>query len=587
MADKPDIPQTENNENAAEQPVENNTTSEKKETPKVQPSVSEAQSLSEQDSKSSYKNIKNDPFYNQAIENLTKGMSSKERRMKGVFKAEDLDETKVLDEIIALKQTATQQETAEENAALNQLKLKADRILEIQKKYRDAGYDKELTQEEKDILNAYDNMKQGLSVVRNAPQAGKAIAQQMKMDVESGKKEQDQYLPPEIQQQLEEYNKLKEANQVTDDDVADLAAQSEAKKQALKDQLSDESAMEKIQREFMEKAQKQIKQINLDVKALRAMKPTDFWEDKGTWNKVLAGIGMLMGGAPAVKIVNDAINAHAQRFADSRERQLELIAQGREMVNMHLDHMSKNISNTEKLARIQQIKLENEKLKQAAVAQMAQQKARNSLISQGKLTWNILSDQEKEIILTGKNNLTQQYKSELDKLKIEETASAYEGLVTLLNKEGDFNGADDVALIFKYMKILDPTSVVREGEFDRAAIASPLLDRVNSYVRRLATGEILPNDEVRKTFADAVKQVAKGKINTLNRVNKRYSERVVDFNLPKGSEKFFVKKIKLSDLDPNMDRKQKLLQTAIQKGNVTDKKQQKKLESILLKKIRQ
>lgn len=62
--------------------------------------------------------------------------------------------------------------------------------------------------------------------------------------------------------------------------------------------------------------------------------------------------------------------------------------------------------------------------------------------------------------------------------------------------------AGDLAMIFSYMKILDPTSVVREGEQATAQNATGVTDRVRNLYNRVLTGEKLnPNQR-----ADFVKQ---------------------------------------------------------------------------------
>jgi len=53
-------------------------------------------------------------------------------------------------------------------------------------------------------------------------------------------------------------------------------------------------------------------------------------------------------------------------------------------------------------------------------------------------------------------------------------------------------GADDIALVYGYMKMLDPASVVREGEFATAQNAVGVPEQVRAMFNRLITGERLP-----------------------------------------------------------------------------------------------
>jgi len=59
--------------------------------------------------------------------------------------------------------------------------------------------------------------------------------------------------------------------------------------------------------------------------------------------------------------------------------------------------------------------------------------------------------------------------------------------------------AGDMALIFNYMKLLDPGSVVRESEFEMAAASGSLDDRFDGWASRIANGERL-SENVRNDF---------------------------------------------------------------------------------------
>jgi hypothetical protein len=53
------------------------------------------------------------------------------------------------------------------------------------------------------------------------------------------------------------------------------------------------------------------------------------------------------------------------------------------------------------------------------------------------------------------------------------------------------NAASDIAFVFSYMKMLDPNSVVREGEYATAANAAGVPDRVKNYYNKALTGAFL------------------------------------------------------------------------------------------------
>lgn len=68
------------------------------------------------------------------------------------------------------------------------------------------------------------------------------------------------------------------------------------------------------------------------------------------------------------------------------------------------------------------------------------------------------------------------------------------------------SAANDLAMATKYMKILDPTSVVRESEFALAVNATGLLDKVYNYANMVKTGQKL-NPAQRKDFYDSAKSI--------------------------------------------------------------------------------
>lgn len=106
----------------------------------------------------------------------------------------------------------------------------------------------------------------------------------------------------------------------------------------------------------------------------------------------------------------------------------------------------------------------------------------------------------------------------------------------------DPSPAGDLSLIFNYMKMLDPNSVVRESEFAQAAASGSLGERMKAVVGKVASGkrltEIMRNDFVSKSqalFKGAEQQHGKREKNyTLiaNKNNLPVDEVVVSLNRP-------------------------------------------------------
>ena len=64
--------------------------------------------------------------------------------------------------------------------------------------------------------------------------------------------------------------------------------------------------------------------------------------------------------------------------------------------------------------------------------------------------------------------------------------------------------ASDISLVFAFYKTIDPTSVVREGEYDKLKSSAGLPDRVRSYINTLQTGQQL-TDAQRKDLLDTAR----------------------------------------------------------------------------------
>ncbi len=70
----------------------------------------------------------------------------------------------------------------------------------------------------------------------------------------------------------------------------------------------------------------------------------------------------------------------------------------------------------------------------------------------------------------------------------------------------DPSAAGDLALIFNFMKVLDPGSTVREGEFATAANSAGVSDRIRAEYNKVSTGERLA-DKQRNDFAKRARKL--------------------------------------------------------------------------------
>lgn len=125
----------------------------------------------------------------------------------------------------------------------------------------------------------------------------------------------------------------------------------------------------------------------------------------------------------------------------------------------------------------------------------------------------------KEVDTFGRENtLRSQY---LDKTK------EYTGIAQAYNKieaaAKDPSAAGDLSLIFGYMKILDPASVVRETEFANAQNAAGVPDQIRNLWNRALRGERL-NENQRDDFVNSAKKLVVSQKDQLDNFNKQYTD---------------------------------------------------------------
>ena len=95
-----------------------------------------------------------------------------------------------------------------------------------------------------------------------------------------------------------------------------------------------------------------------------------------------------------------------------------------------------------------------------------------------------------------------------------------------------YKPSDDIALIFSFMKTLDPGSTVREGEFATAANAGGIPDRVVATYNKALKGEFLADDEQRNNFINTAKKSYFGLTNEAKSVADRYRSMAKDRGIP-------------------------------------------------------
>lgn len=109
-------------------------------------------------------------------------------------------------------------------------------------------------------------------------------------------------------------------------------------------------------------------------------------------------------------------------------------------------------------------------------------------------------------MFTEENQLRSQYFSQSKDFS--DTASAYQRII---DSSREPSAAGDLALIFNYMKMLDPGSTVREGEFANAAASGSYGARFQAAAQKIATGQRL-DDSMRADFMDRATELYRGQL---------------------------------------------------------------------------
>lgn len=92
------------------------------------------------------------------------------------------------------------------------------------------------------------------------------------------------------------------------------------------------------------------------------------------------------------------------------------------------------------------------------------------------------------------------------------------------------SAADDMAIVFAYMKILDPPSVVREGEYATAKNAAGIPEQIRNAYNKAKDGSFL-SPEQRRQFVDAAKAAYEQRRAAYNDQADRYRELARDYGI--------------------------------------------------------
>lgn len=116
------------------------------------------------------------------------------------------------------------------------------------------------------------------------------------------------------------------------------------------------------------------------------------------------------------------------------------------------------------------------------------------------------------------NDLRKEYISETKNNNFREITNSYKKVLSTPNTP-----AGDVSLVFAYMKMLDPGSVVREGEFATAQNTAGIPDRIVNAYNRAVSGKRL-SEQQRAGFIEASKSLYNGYKSSQDDIDKQYTD---------------------------------------------------------------
>jgi hypothetical protein len=238
---------------------------------------------------------------------------------------------------------------------------------------------------------------------------------------------------------------------------------------------------------------------------IQKVEPYRFWNTMSTPAKIVAGIGMLIGGyaakdSPAglqavMNVIDGAVNADIQAQKLTQDQQLVVAKEATRRAKAAVDKYKAVATSPIQRAKLMELAQALE-VKKAGIAKKQQLQALKTYVMNqaraGKLHLvppalmrMVYPKEEMKRIDTMRTN----FEKERKERKLQPVISAYRRMHNLISKKDDITGMDDIAIVFSFMKQLDPGSVVRESEFETAANAGPRAKWFARQWNRFITGE--------------------------------------------------------------------------------------------------
>ena len=325
-----------------------------------------------------------------------------------------------------------------------------------------------------------------------------------------------------------------------------------------KKKVNDPEAYANEMMEMDQKFQADIKQAlkdeaEADVE-LQKVEPYRFWHSMSTPAKIVSALGALVAGyslpaegaAAAYNMINSVIDADVKSQQLDVDHAMRVRKEATRRATNAIERRAKIVGNPETRFKIMEIS-RNLKANQAVKDQnnfKTRQKAhimRNPEQAEQLFKYNphmyhkMYSPEERKYHRRVNENLKKAYKDN-NVSNVINAANAMEntfmdmdwkkvkGKMKLMKYDiAEPSGAGDMALVFSFMKMLDPGSVVREGEFKTAAGMNPQYLYFARKWNRFMEGEMFTTKD-RLAFMGEVHRMLKAKVQDSNRVYDMYAK---------------------------------------------------------------
>ena len=309
--------------------------------------------------------------------------------------------------------------------------------------------------------------------------------------------------------------------------------------------------------EMDQKFQADIKQAMKDEAAadveLQKVEPYRFWHSMSTPAKIVSALGALVaaytlpaeGAATAYNMINAVIDADVKAQKLDVEHAMRVRKEATRRATNAIERRARIVGNPETRFKMMQIS-QNLKANQAAKDMQNQKDRLKAKLMRNPQEAEVLfkynphmfeklytTDQIKFMRKTNDN-----YKKALKDNNVSNVINAanamentfmdidwkkVKGKMKLMKYDiAEPSGAGDMALVFSFMKMLDPGSVVREGEFKTAAGMNPQYLYLARKWNKFMKGEMFTRRD-RLTFMNEVNRMLKAKVEDAQRVHKLYS----------------------------------------------------------------